>query len=414
MSWRTHQAGGTTTSICRPERVADIVAVLREVSAGHVGRGMIASGRPMPAAAALNPGGRVLLTGRLNCLLAFDPARGTVACEAGVTFGEIDTVFMRRGFSAPIPSAPSATTLGGAVAADVFGPTHACHGSMSDHVQWLDVALPGGEIVHASRAANQDIFRATLGGLGLTGVIVRVGFKLVATTGGGARMTTVPVTELAPALRALGSASEAALPIATCLRLDRIEPAGGRVAGALSTVHFDVDAEGRGIGPSPGMTEFLRSACSFAPNRHLPWPRTTSRLRGVLPSDIDAAGIERLAASGAIPGASAAQLLLFPVARDAVGDLSLAVRGLGFELAQSGPKFLATRGLHAALARVHRCVLDLGGRTELDCDQALSRDDLARSRPRLAAFSAVRRRIDPRADLQSATARRLGLAETAE
>jgi FAD/FMN-containing dehydrogenases len=124
------------------------------------------------------PGGRAILTRRLDRLLEFDPASGLLAAEAGVSFDDLRRLFLPRGFLAPVTPGTAFATLGGAVANDVHGKNQDQAGNFGSHVEWLDLMLPSGEVRRLTAA--DPLFRATVGGLGLTGVILAVAFRMMA------------------------------------------------------------------------------------------------------------------------------------------------------------------------------------------------------------------------------------------
>ena len=121
----------------------------------------------------------VISTLGLDDLVDFDPATGTLTCEAGVSLAEVLRVYVPRGWFLPVTPGTKFVTVGGAVASDVHGKNHHGAGSFSDHVVSLQVLLGSGEVVTASRTENADLFRATCGGMGLTGVILGVTFTLL-------------------------------------------------------------------------------------------------------------------------------------------------------------------------------------------------------------------------------------------
>lgn len=120
----------------------------------------------------------ILSTVKLNHLLDFDPERGILTCEAGVTIEEVLRLFVPRGWFMPVTPGTKFVTLGGAFASDIHGKNHHAKGTFSDHVYWLDMLLPNGEIIRCSKTENADIFNLTAGGMGLTGLIIRLSFQL--------------------------------------------------------------------------------------------------------------------------------------------------------------------------------------------------------------------------------------------
>ena len=111
-------------------------------------------------------------------ILAFDAATGIVRAEAGLSLRDLNRVFMPRGFFPPVTPGTMFVTLGGMVAADVHGKSHHRHGCFGAHVRALKMRLGDDRIVECSRDVHPDLFRATLGGMGLTGHILEVEFAL--------------------------------------------------------------------------------------------------------------------------------------------------------------------------------------------------------------------------------------------
>jgi len=111
-------------------------------------------------------------------ILSFDAATGLLRAEAGLSLREIVRLFLPRGFFVPVSPGTMFVTLGGMVAADVHGKNHHRDGCFGAHVTSLRMRLAAGRIVTASRSENPDLFRATLGGMGLTGHVLEVEFRM--------------------------------------------------------------------------------------------------------------------------------------------------------------------------------------------------------------------------------------------
>ncbi|ANM30354.1 hypothetical protein ABI59_13395 [Acidobacteria bacterium Mor1] len=111
-------------------------------------------------------------------VLAFDAETGALRAEAGLSLREISRVFHPRNWSSPVMPGTSHITLGGMVAADVHGKEHHAHGCFGEHVRSLKLRLADDRIVECSRERHADLFRATLGGMGLTGHILEVEFSM--------------------------------------------------------------------------------------------------------------------------------------------------------------------------------------------------------------------------------------------
>jgi decaprenylphospho-beta-D-ribofuranose 2-oxidase len=111
-------------------------------------------------------------------ILAFDAATGLLHAEAGFSLNQLYRVFLPRGWFTPVTPGTRFVTLGGMVAADVHGKNHHRDGCIGEHVTQLSLRVADGRIVTCSREQEPDLFRATLGGMGLTGHILEVTLRL--------------------------------------------------------------------------------------------------------------------------------------------------------------------------------------------------------------------------------------------
>jgi decaprenylphospho-beta-D-ribofuranose 2-oxidase len=150
---------------------------LASASAGAVlSRGL---GRAYGDAALPPPGrGPVLETSKADRILAFDPATGVLRAEAGLSLGQLARTFLPRGFFTPVSPGTQYVTLGGMVAADIHGKNHHVDGTFGRGVRSLVLRVADGRVLTVSRAVEPELFRATLGGMGLTGHILEVEVQL--------------------------------------------------------------------------------------------------------------------------------------------------------------------------------------------------------------------------------------------
>ena len=144
----------------------------------------------------LNAGGCAWLTRGLDKFIDFDPATGVVRCEAGVTLGEIIAVALPRGWFLPVTPGTRYATLGGAVANDVHGKNHHGWGTFGEHVLGLTLQRTDGELIPCGPQTARDWFRATVGGMGLTGVILDVTLQLRPVAGPWIDTETIPFETL--------------------------------------------------------------------------------------------------------------------------------------------------------------------------------------------------------------------------
>ncbi|HNR06847.1 MAG TPA: SDR family NAD(P)-dependent oxidoreductase [Saprospiraceae bacterium] len=164
--------GGYPHHNCRiyhPETVEEIQELVRSKHS-FIARG---NGRCYGDSALSN---RVISTLALNRILDFDPISGLIVCEAGVLLDTVLKKIVPAGFFLPVSPGTKFISIGGAFASDVHGKNQQVDGVFSDHVSYIKLVEPGGELVHLT--PSDDLFRQTAGGMGLTGIIVEVALRL--------------------------------------------------------------------------------------------------------------------------------------------------------------------------------------------------------------------------------------------
>ena len=155
-----------------------------------------------------------LSTRRLDRMIAFDPATGLLEAEAGVTLAAAIETFLPRGFFPAVTPGTKFVSLGGAIAADVHGKNHHGAGSFGDHVAWFDLLGPDGATRRCAPDTNPDLFRATLGGMGLTGVVLRAAIRLRPVETAWIRQRTLPAPDLDAAIAAFEANLDATYSVA--------------------------------------------------------------------------------------------------------------------------------------------------------------------------------------------------------
>lgn len=150
---------------------------------------------------AMNEHGTVF-TRRLDRMLEFDAGSGVLTAEAGVSLAGIIEVFLPRGYFPPVVPGTRYVSTGGAIAADVHGKNHHVSGSFGDHVVWIDLLCGDGLVRRCSPDEHGDLFHATLGGMGLTGIVLRAAVRLMPVETGWVRQRTIVATDLDEAIAA--------------------------------------------------------------------------------------------------------------------------------------------------------------------------------------------------------------------
>lgn len=127
----------------------------------------------------LNESGTLLRTRRLDRFISFDRVTGRLRCEAGVLLKEILDLVVPQNWFLPVTPGTKFATVGGAIANDVHGKNHHCAGSFGNHVICLELLRSDGRRIVCSMEEAKEWFTATIGGLGLTGLITWAEIQLV-------------------------------------------------------------------------------------------------------------------------------------------------------------------------------------------------------------------------------------------
>ena len=123
-------------------------------------------------------GEKIISTLKFDKVLSFDATRGIFECQSGITLAQILEIIVPKGWFLPVTPGTKLITVGGAVASNIHGKNHRVAGSFSNHIVDMDVVLASGKTLTCSSSNNTDLFDATCGGMGLTGLVSRVKFRL--------------------------------------------------------------------------------------------------------------------------------------------------------------------------------------------------------------------------------------------
>lgn len=382
-------------------------------------------------------------------ILELDLASGRLHAEAGLSLRQLSWIAWPRGWSSPVLPGTSSVTLGGMVAADVHGKEHHVRGTLGAHVERLRMRLADGTVLWTDRDTEADLFRATLGGMGLTGHVLEVVLRLVPIPSPWVDQETERFPDLESFLGGLERAA-ADWPFTMgwidCLRrgasmgrgilyrgrwVDPSSAAGGAAVDPRTTaaapgprrrlaVPFDAPSFALNRWSVAAFNESLfrlhgkgvRRVISHPEDFFHPldkvrhWNRGYGR-RGftqyqcVVPTR-DGAGrvLEDLVDAGA------ASFLCVLKDCGAEGEGVLSFPRAGTSIAVDLPIRDATRAL---VERLNRRVIEEGGRVYLAKDTFTRAAEYRAMDPRLDEFLAIRRRYDPEGRLQSLLSRRLGL-----
>ncbi|MEM9048194.1 MAG: FAD-binding oxidoreductase [Pseudomonadota bacterium] len=418
--------------LARPEKAAALPAIMAEAD----GTLAVIGGLRSYGDAALNAAGPGLVMTRLDRILAFDGETGLVDVEAGITIRTLVDVFAARGWMPAVVPGTGHATIGGAIANDVHGKNHHQAGSFGQYVDVLELLGPDGTARLVTPDTDPALFRATIGGVGLTGAIRAARLRLAPCPS-----TVMEVEERRmPDLDAFVEAFEASHHPFTVGWVDATARGADLGRGILEEADFASTpgkAKPAGRGPkipvdAPGfllsgpiVRLFNRAYYTRIPaagrvrQRHLTrflFPldglRDWNRLYGkrgfhqfqcVLPREAtDSLG--GLLEAVADAGLASPLAVLKKLGPGRAGMLSFPMEG--WTLAVDFPNRARAAPL---IARLEEMTLSAGGRIYLAKDALARPDAVAAMYPELPAFRAVLAECDPQARFQTDLARRLDL-----
>lgn len=135
-----------------------------------------------------------------NRMISFDAQTGVLVAEAGVLLGDVISSFLPQGWFPMVTPGTKFVTLGGLIAVDAHGKNHHCDGSFGACVLWIDVMDAKGRVRRCSRETNAALFEWTIGGMGLTGIVLRAAIQLRAVESGWITQQMLPAENLAAAM----------------------------------------------------------------------------------------------------------------------------------------------------------------------------------------------------------------------
>lgn len=438
---RTAATAGRLRGGLRAELVPQILKD-RNVSPdrGVVARGLGRSyGDP-----AQNAGGLVLDMTSLNRVLSFDGEHGTATVEAGVSLDTLMRLLLPAGWFVPVTPGTRQVTVGGAIAADVHGKNHHRDGSIGQHISRLSLALPDGTIREVSPDSDPELFWATTGGMGLTGLVLDATVRLIPVQTSSMLVDTVRAPDLDHLLAALERADRHRYSVAWLDCLARGRHMGrGIVTSGEHAAQTEVSApapESRVFAPRavlgapawvpPGLLN-RASIAAFNQAWYLKAPadragelqgigqffhpldgvRSWNRLygpRGFMQYQCvvaDEESLRRILEKISTAQAPSFLTVLKRFGPGAPGPLSFPRPG--WTLTLDFP--VATPGLPDLLDGLDVIVTGAGGALYLAKDSRMRPEMLAATYPRLAEWSEVRERVDPDRRLRSDQSRRLEL-----
>jgi decaprenylphospho-beta-D-ribofuranose 2-oxidase len=421
----------------RPERAPGLQEAFRADREDGV---IVYAGGRSYGDAPLNSGGDVIMTERLDRILAADWDSGEVVCESGVTIGDLMGVALSHGFIVPVSPGTGFATVGGGLANDVHGKNQHRHGSFGDHVQWVDLMLPSGEVKRITPESDPDLFNATVGGIGLTGIMIAMSIKLRPVKSNAVLMREKKARNLDEFLAmqeearekhayvvgwidatarggSLGrgimesaddSQGETNIPMGARKRMPVEMPgfAMNRVSIGLFNALYYHRLPFGGRERQVPVTQFLYPLDTIEDWNRLYGKRGFYQFQCALPQAESPVGLRKLMEAISDAGTGSFLAVLKGMGRWGRGHLSFPMPG--FTLALDFP---SKPGVIELLGKLERITLDHGGRIYLAKDGAMQADSFAQMYPKLDGFRAVLDQIDPNRVMDSDMSRRLKIRD---
>jgi len=418
--------GRLGTSDHRMQALADRTRISADITGQHQGLafGMARSYGDV----CLNPGGTLWDLRSLDRFIAFDEQTGRLRCESGTLLREIQRFGVQRGWMLPVVPGTQYVTVGGAIANDIHGKNHHRYGCFGDHVTQFTLARTNGEILNC--LPGDTMFAATVGGLGLTGVIVEAELQLRRVPSSWLEVETLPYENLEEFF-ALADASEADWEHAVSW-IDCLHPSGRGIFMRANSVAVDqseppprtdlrfpfvppISMVNRlSLRPFNAMYYHLKKTQTRSLQHYVQFFHPLDRIQDwnrmygphgfyqyqcVLPPEVGAPGVQAMLKTIASAGLGSFLAVLKTFGqRDAIGMLSFARPGvtLALDFPNTGTPTLAL------FERLDAIVMEAGGRLYPAKDARMPRAMFEAGYPRLKEFLPLRD-----AGISSAMSRRL-------
>lgn len=383
-------------------------------------------------------GTTVLSTRYWNHLQAFDEATGILRCAAGATLDDLVRTYAPRGWFLPVTPGTRFVTVGGAIASDVHGKNHHLVGTFAQHVIELDILLGDGQRVTVSRTKHPDLFHATCGGMGLTGIVLAAAVQLTRIPSCDIVQTALRLPHLEAALAAFDEYAESTYTVAwidstargmklgrSILYVGEHDPAGSCALPARTRITVPMEAP-NWLASGPFMRTFnwlyYMRAHTTARTRRMPlteyfYPLDSvlhwNRLYGskglvqyqfVLPLSSAARGLREILQVIGDSGLGSCLAVLKRFGPSNANLLSFPMEG--YTLAVD---FMAGDPQLDLLEQLDSMVLDYGGRLYLAKDARMTRKTFQATYPRWSEFEDVRARWHAHGRFASEQGRRIGL-----
>ncbi len=373
-------------------------------------------------------------------VLGFDENTGRLRVEAGLCLAEMNRLFLPRGWFTPVTPGTKFVTLGGMVASDVHGKNHHVAGTIGRHVESLLMRTGTGKLIECSREHEVDLFRATLGGMGLTGHILEVTLRLEKVPSPWIYTESYRIDGLDELLEFLKEAGKT-WPM-TMSWVDTVKRGKKMGRGIVFVGRWAEPSEAPPQMPKPRPTismpfslpsgllnrltigifnelvyrsHFRKQKAGFVSPDQFFYPldsihhwnraygsRGVTQHQSVIPVESGAAGIRAMIQTLAEEGTASFLTVVKDCGAEGEGLLSFPRPGMSLAL-----DLPITARTQQVVDRLNRTVIEQSGRIYLTKDGFTRAEDFRKMESRLDGFLAVRRKYDPGSRLRSAQSERL-------
>lgn len=373
-------------------------------------------------------------------LLSFDEETGLLRAEAGLCLAELNRIFLPRLWFTPVTPGTKFVTLGGMVASDVHGKNHHVAGTFGRHVESMLIRTGTGELVECSRTVHPDLFLATIGGMGLTGHILEISFRMEKIPSPWIYTESYRISNFDEMLARLKDAGDQ-WPF-TVAWVDTVATGKSQGRGTLFVGRWATKEEAPSRFPKSKFavtmpfslpsgllnrftigifnqlvysSHFQSVKKGFVDPDQFFYPldrihhwnrgygkRGMTQHQAVIPSDVGASGLRAMLDT--LRQTNAASFLSVIKDCGAEGDGTISFPRPGMSLALDLPLRDNTQEV---INRLNQTVLECGGRIYLTKDGMSRAEDFRAMEPRLEDFLRIQKKWDPEGRLRSAQSRRL-------
>ena len=380
----------------------------------------------------------VLQTTYCDHFIAFDASAGFLTVEAGVRLRDVLNVIVNQGWFLPVTPGTSFVTVGGAIASDVHGKNHHAAGTFGQHVVSMTLLLGTGEVVTTSPTQLPDLFHATCGGMGLTGVILSATIQLIPIKSAHINQRTIKARSIEEACEAFEANSTAIYSVAwidclttgqhlgrSVLMVGEHSDSGGLDLAIKDTITVPIHTPAALLN---SMTMRAFNTAYWAKSIHnksqtvplLPYFYPLDAIGGwnklygkagfvqyqfVLPKADGVANMRTLLTEIAQSGAGSFLAVLKQFGHANQNLLSFPMDGYTLAL-----DFKLTSSVFALLRKLDSMLIDMGGRVYLAKDAVMEEKSFKTTYTKWQEFESVREKYGAIGKFASAQSKRLGLA----